>query len=207
MWKNELEGCSFIMYLYRLNHIFVPFRVVKYLYHEKKNCINLFFKVLVNSFILFRAFYSCFFFILRGCFFFISYWPSYVIKNQFDWVKSYTKWIDTAVRGLYCYNKIHLLIKGLGNRMHEDTWKNSKQRLYLKLGYAHLIFFQKVGLMAFEKHKRKYALTIYSTNKFLLSNFIYTLRRYRPPNIYTGNGVLFLKEKIKFKPRKKWGVF
>lgn len=198
----------FIMLLYRLNHIFVPFKKVKYYYYNgKKNCINLFFKVLNNNFILFRAFFNCFFFIFQGCFFFISYWPAYTIEKQFNWVKSYTKWLDTAARGLYSYNKINLLIKGLGNRMHEDTWTRSKQKLYLKLGHAHLVFFQKVSFMLFKKHKRKYALTIYSTNKFLLSNFIYILRRFRPPNIYTGNGVLFLKEKIKFKPRKKWGVF
>lgn len=194
------------MFLYRLNHIFVPFKKVKYLYpNEKKNCINVVFKVLNNNFIVFKAFFNCFLFILRSYFFFISYWPFYVIEKQFNWVKSYTKWIDNAIRGRYCYNKINLLIKGLGNRIHEDTW--SKQKLYLKLGYAHLIFFQKIGNMSFKKHKKKYALTIYSTNQFLLSNFIYTLRRFRSPNVYTGNGVLFLKEKIRFKPRKKWGVF
>ena len=196
------------MFLYKLNHIFVPFKKVKYFYpNEKKNCINVLFKILNNNFIIFKAFFNCFLFIQRGCFFFISYWPFYVIEKQFSWVKSYTKWVDNAIRGLYCYNKINLLIKGLGNRIHVDTWVKPRQKLYLKLGHAHLIFYQKVGTMSFEKHRRKYALTIYSTNQFLLSNFIYTLRRFRAPNVYTGNGVLFLKEKIRFKPRKKWGVF
>ena len=57
--------------------------------------------------------------------------------------------------------------------------------------------------MKFKKHKRKYTLTIRSTNRFLLANFVYMIRRFRGPNCYTGNGVKFLREKLKYKPRKK----
>lgn len=77
-------------------------------------------------------------------------------------------------------------------------WLNIGLSHFLKLEFDNTYFFMTRALK-----KGKYALQFFNTDLIGLGQFLFLLRRFRGPNVFTGNGIKILKEKFLLKKRKK----
>jgi len=74
------------------------------------------------------------------------------------------------------------------------------------MGLSHYLQFQldrKYFSVKRALKKGKYALQFISSDSIGLSQFAFLLRRFKGPNVFTGNGIKIVREKLKLKKRKK----
>jgi large subunit ribosomal protein L6 len=91
-----------------------------------------------------------------------------------------------------------LIFRGLGLKF---NLAENKKYIEFKLGYSHLI---KLKIPENIKIKMlKNSIVFSSSNKVLLGNYIYKVKKLKMPNIYKGKGIWYKGEKIKLKPIKK----
>lgn len=138
-------------------------------------------------------------------FWFKAFNLKYLIYNAFfenNSLKGLHKYLNEA-RGLYRPFKAKLKLIGLRYRI-LSIKKTNYVGTIINVGLSHLVFFNVTQMPIFiKRYKKKHSLIFYSLSKYSLLEVLFLIRRFRGPNVFTGNGIKLLREKLKYKPRTK----
>lgn len=110
-------------------------------------------------------------------------------KNQLNFFLKKLKNNILSLQEGWC---IELLLKGIGYKSFYI-----KKKLILDLGYSNLITYELPKNISIWNLKTK--LIFFSSNKNLLNNIIFQIKKFSLPEIYTGKGILLKNEIIKIK--------
>ena len=120
-----------------------------------------------------------------------------ILTNKKKYNRLYNILIKKIINGVLFGYISRLKLVGIG---YYAEIKNSF--LFLKLGYSHEIKIKiPLSIEIFIKKRRDLVIMCHDLD--LLSDFIYKIRYFRPPECYKGKGILFKNEKIKLKTGKK----
>jgi ribosomal protein L6P/L9E len=138
--------------------------------------------------------------------FFVSNDLSICIKKDcivFFWIKNSTENKSFFINfNTYLSKKIEkrkIFIKGLGIKV---QLKNKLKHLELKLGFSHIVFLQ-IPKTIKKVSASKKVLSIQSSNKVAIGNFLSKIRFLKLPDDYKGKGFYYKYQKEKLKIIKK----
>lgn len=167
---------------------------------------NIFFSILNNKkIIIFKNFLQNYKYIyMPSEFKFVKklkYFYFFCNKKDKDILISFIQKFHFFMRNVNKKYSKKLILKGLGLKIFLSN-TNKESTLKLKLGLSHLIVYvtlqKKLNLSL---HKNK--LIIKSDDFTFLGNFCSKIRGLKKPNIYSGKGFRYKKEKINYKILKK----
>lgn len=118
-------------------------------------------------------------------------------KNYRQFLKFIDLFLKNVVNGWF----IRLKFEGFGYK-----FRLFYRKLRIYLGHCHNIdLLLPPGIICLKDKKRKQNILLYSLDIFLLKNYVFLLKSFRPLNNYKLIGVLYAnqKEKIKLKPGKQ----
>jgi len=109
----------------------------------------------------------------------------------------YSESIQNSIAVITGYKKI-LSARGIGYKF------NLKNKiLFLEVGYSHLLFFSSTRSFKIRFSRKLKGMQAKSENLILLMNFLSTIKRSRPMNVYTRKGIRYNKEALKYKEGKR----
>lgn len=107
--------------------------------------------------------------------------------------------ISNGLRDIILGFSVHLELKGIGYRL---TLNSKDRTITFRLGYADDITYKiPENVVVLSSHYTQ--LSLYSSSKYDLEKFVYSIRRLRPPEPYKGKGILFKDEKVVLREGKK----
>lgn len=118
--------------------------------------------------------------------------------SNFELFKTYSTILETICLGIKYQYSYWIKIIGLGFK-----YKLVKNRLYLILGYSHLIKIIIPKNLYLLNNSRKRKLKLISHDKFLLKFFIHFLKKIRPLDVYKAKGIRLKGEVFITKVGKK----
>ena len=125
---------------------------------------------------------------------------SYFLKSEDPLsIKTFFETFSLLRAGFHRYFRKLVILKGLGLKVYQ----RHHHLLWFKLGYSHKIYLKLKPKMKARITKKDSFLFLTAINEFILGNFIYKIKKLKFPNIYTGKGVWFQREKILLKEVKK----
>lgn len=130
---------------------------------------------------------------------FFNYMYYYNLKTKFFPKHS----LYNFFRGFFKHYKGKIKLIGLRYRI--LSVKRETNEFWLNIGLSHFFGIQLgENYLRPQRHKkRKHALKFFALNRFALTQILFLIRRFRGPNVFTGNGIRLLGEKPLLKPRRR----